>query len=1041
MDDTHHQAREKTMQWARTTVHPSSLVFILLLLFLSPVQIFLQIWARQSTAEAFNFLYAIDDISDLPLAFEVLVPGGSLLSCFEIPPAGTSFESYCDTVWNNVLAVNQSASFQAVETTVASAKASTVFDDYVALARPTGPPSILAGKGRDKQRNGNGKSQSGFPGDQDRQRSGDNRFRFKGSKGKTGKQSGTGQGDNQASVTPSATQTSRTNQGMLLSSGIVSLPVGYLPEPNDGTVTAAPSSPTDTDSAAFITVVLTGDSVVNVPTTQLTASALPIATGGSSAPQTSSATPATSRSTSTDESTSTNGATSTEGSPRTNAVTVPTAGNRPQTQGKGGFRFGQNGRKSPVASPTSVSRPLNNLNGNKKGGSDGTRFGQSSGNNRFGKGKNQAKPTTTTSRPRPKFTARPFFPGLKKGSLNGFKSFGKSGLFGKRQAQNQTFGELSLNADEDQDGDGADGADDGDEDDDDDEDYTYFNATFVVPFNGKNIILQPQYDQASTNKSSTRRPRFIGMALTGLRSAPFGTSDVTFIAVPCIRGLTWAEQTLGHTLKESAVAMGLWAWIGVMGILAVMTQSVSLLITAFVGLLISVLFSVFQLVGGQFFEREYQRAVVNGVCGGVDVIDAYPSLRLELQFGMIGMALISIVLSGACVRFLLPIFGAEMRAKLEGLPALNRPYRLMIALKVLFELLSFIIPATSALWLDAVFSSLPAAFSEYNELEEALLACFAGFVVPWLMLGYEATRRSLCRTMIIFLVLTFPILAGWSTFFAIDIYRVWLATWQFLAVLPVIAITLTTVILVLGTIYRLDFKRGLPQLMGHCLPQDPSAVITTPPRDLEQAVPVREEKVSEGALPLKVQFDIPSPASAKSVEVAEQPSANEKAERNEIWTPRRPERSSRWTVGRWKGLFRTSGSTMTRDGPRPSQASSILGPGPPPSVLSYSGSGTAPPSSYLASVRHQPASPHYTDSSVDLSERGPKQGPRRPGQLNAPPRPARPARLKLRDSVWTEESSKESDGEVAPAAKQIFRRGVGPSGGLRVAGRFALGLK
>lgn len=80
------------------------------------------------------------------------------------------------------------------------------------------------------------------------------------------------------------------------------------------------------------------------------------------------------------------------------------------------------------------------------------------------------------------------------------------------------------------------------------------------------------------------------------------------------------------------------------------------------------------------------------------------------------------------------------------------------------------------------------------------------------MLGYEATRRSLCRTMIIFLVITFPILAGWSVFFAIDIYRVWLVTWPFLAILPVVAITLTTVILVLGTIYRLDFKRGLPQL-------------------------------------------------------------------------------------------------------------------------------------------------------------------------------------------------------------------------------------
>ncbi|KIO15484.1 hypothetical protein M407DRAFT_34934 [Tulasnella calospora MUT 4182] len=480
--------------------------------------------------------------------------------------------------------------------------------------------------------------------------------------------------------------------------------------------------------------------------------------------------------------------------------------------------------------------------------------------------------------------------------------------------------------------------------------------------------------------------------------------------------------------------MAFWAWIGVIGLLAVLTQSVSLLITTFVSFILAILFLVFQLVDGQSFEREYQRAVVNGVCGGVDVIDASPSLRLELQFGMIGMALFSMLLTGACVRFLLPVFGAEMQAKLAGRADLKRPYRIMIALKVLFELLSFIIPATAALWLDAVFSSLPASFSEDNELQEALLSCFAGFVVPWLMLGYEATRRSLCRTMIIFLVITLPILAGWSAFFVFDVYRVWLVSWQFLAILPVITITLTAVILVLGTIYRLDFKRGLPQLMGHCLPKDGSAVMTTPPRDLEQAVSVREGKVPEGALPLKVQFDIPSTASAKSVEVAEAPSTDETApQNNDLGTPRRArdvvsglshDRSGRWTPGRLKGLFRSSGSTMTRYRP---------------SVLSFSGSGTAPPSSYLASVRNQPASPHYTDSSADLSER--KRPPLRPGQPNAPPRPARPPRLKLRDSIWTEESTKESDGEVAPAAKQVFRRGIGPSGGLRVAGRFALGLK
>lgn len=318
--------------------------------------------------------------------------------------------------------------------------------------------------------------------------------------------------------------------------------------------------------------------------------------------------------------------------------------------------------------------------------------------------------------------------------------------------------------------------------------------------------------------------------------------------------------------------------------------------------------------------------------------------------------------------------------------------------------------------------------------------------------------------MIIFLVLTLPILAGWSAFFVVDLYRVWLVSWQFLAVLPVVAITLTTVVLVLGTIYRLDFKRGLPQLstslclackrvvshlfcvsVGHCVPKDGSAVITTTQPDLERGASAGEEKVPDVGVQPKVQFDIPLTDSAKSVEVAEGPPTDEGALNDtELWTPKRARDAapSAWTPRRLKGIFRNSGSTMTRDRARPSRTSSIFGPGPPASVASFSGSGTAPPSSYLASIKNQPTSPHYTDSSVDLSDRGPQRTPRKTGLQIAPPRPARPPRLNLlRNNVWTEESSKESDAEAALAAKLAVRIGIGPSGGLRVAGKFAMGLK
>ncbi|KAG8984388.1 hypothetical protein FRB90_005350, partial [Tulasnella sp. 427] len=657
------------------------------------------------------------------------------------------------------------------------------------------------------------------------------------------------------------------------------------------------------------------------------------------------------------------------------------------------------------------------------------------GRNRFGVGASAAQS-------RPKSRPGSFLPiPKKKPFATGVKSLAGTNPHRRRQASFDPPGAAILDAS------GDDGANDDEDDDFGDDESSYLNVTFTIPFNGKSIVLQPQFDQTPSNGSSSRPPRFLGMTLTGLHSAPSGTADVTFVGVPCVRGLVWAEQTLGNTLKESAVAMAFWAWISVIGVLAVLIQSMSLMITSVVSLLVAIGFSVFQLVSSQSFQIEYQRAVVNGVCGGVDVIESSTNVRLELELGIIGIAVVSALLAGICAKFLLPIFGAEMRGKLEGLPALSRPYRCMIALK----LLSFIIPVTAALWLDAVFSSLPAAFSAQNELEEALFSCFAGFVLPWLMLGYEATRRSLCRTMIMFLVLTLPILAGWSAFLAVDLYRVWLVSWQFLAVLPVIAITLTTAVLVLGVIYRIDFKRGLPQIMGHCLPKDGFASTTTAPRDVERAIAAQDEKFHELSLPHKVQFDIPSTTSAKAVEVTEAQSGNDgqhEPQAEDIWTPGRArsarssawhDQSVRWTPGRLKILFRSSGSTTTRDRARPSRTSSTYAPRPPQSVISYSGSGTAPPSSYLASLRNQPSSPHYTDSSLDWSDRGPKRAPRQ--AQNVPPRPARPPRLKLRDSLATDESSKESDAGAVHTPRQNIQTGIGPSGGLRVAGRFALGLK
>lgn len=109
---------------------------------------------------------------------------------------------------------------------------------------------------------------------------------------------------------------------------------------------------------------------------------------------------------------------------------------------------------------------------------------------------------------------------------------------------------------------------------------------------------------------------------------------------------------------------------------------------------------------------------------------------------------------------------------------------------------------------EALFSAFHAVSASLSASSVALTSR-EKLVFPWLVLGVVASQFSLCRMTLVFIGSTLGITVGWGFLFAVDLYRVFLSTWQFMAIMPIICATLTVAILILSIIYRLDYTRGL----------------------------------------------------------------------------------------------------------------------------------------------------------------------------------------------------------------------------------------
>ncbi|KAG8896331.1 hypothetical protein FRB99_008937 [Tulasnella sp. 403] len=753
--------------WSRSAASSTSVAFIFLFVSMSLAQIALQLGTRQSVSQAQELLGLITDVGLIPETYNVLMNGQKLLACFDIPPLGTSFDDYCDTIWSESSASADPNAFAGTDTTVAFGQASTVFYDVAAqlqTTRPLATPLVFGYRNKKRPK------------------------RPIGTHGKFHRPSDS---------TPSVSST----------------PFHF-------------QTPT-ADVVATETLVARG-----------------IATGivdASGVITTSPATPS-----------------------------------------------------NPIGSAEAILRD------------------------------------NTSSKTLPA---------------------GSPSIFKNRRTRR-----------------GA---------------VPHTKRTVIYQVGNRIIMLDAKFD---TPESSTSDPAFrslSNMTISGLNPAPPGSVNILFVRAECVRSLSWVEQELRNVWKESIVGIAWWAWLAVINLSVIWGESVSLTITAFIGACTSVVGQSLQLFQTRQFSDEFNRVVVNGACGGVNVLESYPDWRVMLQVAGVISSVVGLVISAAFTWNLVRRYGSGNWAKVNANPVVKRPYCFLITLSVLLELSTFFMPVTGGLWLDQIFEGLPAGYSDDQQFEGTLFSSFNGFILPWLLLGWLSVRKGLCRTMVIFLIVTVPFIAGWALIFAIDIYRVLLEIWVFFAVFPIISVLLVTAILGFGIVFRYDFKRDLFVYMQSF--DKPSE------SDIEAAnafSPKTNPKARVPAMRHSVRFYPVLDISRKRSEMADDERNSHRASMESsqgIWTPPRlridteerrtssiMDNVSKWTPTRLRNMFlkpNASGSSSRA----PSRSSSFYD-----IPISDMNSGTTPPSTMLASLRNMPSSPHYTDSSADLSEGGtwrvPKEG-------------------------------------------------------------------
>lgn len=283
----------------------------------------------------------------------------------------------------------------------------------------------------------------------------------------------------------------------------------------------------------------------------------------------------------------------------------------------------------------------------------------------------------------------------------------------------------------------------------------------------------------------------------------------------CLHALTWLEDGLHDAQREDVTLVFANLWMGVIGIIAVLTESLPHLGVAFFGHILSAGWASSRITHTQALAKIYKSIFVgaSGLCGDHDLLGTWWDLRLKHTIPLVAFNVVTMLVLGWLTWKLFDVYQTQTFSRVGASPAVHRMYKLLLCFSVLIQLTAFFSLASSSLWISRATSGAFMQFAQHWKLYTAVFAAFILLLLPWVVLGWRCIRKECRVRSIIFFVISVILLVISSVMFASGLYRMIFARWSFFATLTVTSYILLVLTTALGVACRINFGKGLAEYL------------------------------------------------------------------------------------------------------------------------------------------------------------------------------------------------------------------------------------
>ncbi|CAL1696283.1 unnamed protein product [Somion occarium] len=290
------------------------------------------------------------------------------------------------------------------------------------------------------------------------------------------------------------------------------------------------------------------------------------------------------------------------------------------------------------------------------------------------------------------------------------------------------------------------------------------------------------------------------------------TSEVT-LDQKCLLALNWPVSVVENTKREDIVFICFQFWVLGMSLVAILNESIPHIFASLFTHILATAWGGFQIFHTARFRANFVRLTVNGACG-INLLPTYWKGRANAEIPSLVLNAAALLVSTFLTWRLVKLFGWQTFKRVGASLIIRRIYNAVLVLSIIIQLSAFFIVVSGGLWLDQVINGNIAKLTTNAAGFKAVVIIVILLLFPWLALGWISVRREYKLTMLLFLVLSFLYLVGWSSMFASATFRWTFSQWTFFSLMAAASVILAGTTFVLGLYCRVNFGKGLTRYLN-----------------------------------------------------------------------------------------------------------------------------------------------------------------------------------------------------------------------------------